>query len=81
MNELENMIARLDAIAKKNGDEFKYRLDLELTKSGRLAFTFVCSGAADDHEFLSASGRTIEEVVAEAYAGRLEACEAWGYKV
>jgi hypothetical protein len=83
---IQELIKRLEAIAKKNGDEFEYRIRLEPPPrqglSGRkaLVYRFEAIETADHHAFLDGFGNSIAEAVEAAENGVSEACKHWGYE-
>lgn len=78
MKELDDLIERLDKIAKKNEDEFRYRIDISKTRAG-LRYSFGCSETADGHTFTSGVGADIAAAVKDANDSIPEALEQWGY--
>lgn len=74
-----DIIKRLQNIAKRNHDEFAYRIELEMTRGGELVYWFKCIETADRHTFVDGFGTTIEEAIIGANANITEACEHWGY--
>lgn len=77
MNEL---IYRLQRIAEKNGDEFRYRIDVEKRRNG-LSYQFVAEETAERHVFLSSGERdSYESAIADAWLNIPAACKSWGYK-
>lgn len=76
---LEKLVARLERVARKNEDEFRYYIRLDVW-NGNVSPSFVCEETALKHTFLSRKGATIEEVVNLAWGDIAPACEAWGYK-
>jgi len=77
---IDQLVQRLGRIAKKNKDEFKYRVDIQLGRSGALVYSFVVTETADGHEFLTAQGVTVEGAVEQAFKEIDESCETWGYE-
>jgi len=81
MNELENLVACLEAIAKKNKDRFGYSITIDVNRGGcKLLYRFEAKELADGHVFVDGTGPTIELAVAEAIGSINEGCESWGYK-
>jgi dsRNA-specific ribonuclease len=76
---VQDLINRLQAIAKKNKDEFKYSIDL-LPKGKEITYSFKAEETADGHCFTSGYGATIDEAVAAAAEYIERALEQWGYK-
>lgn len=70
----------LQAIAKRNKDEFCYRIELD-PNHPLLEYTFICEEAADGHTFLSGSGTSLTDAVDDAMTGLKDACKDWGYKM
>ena len=80
MNALENLVVRLEAIAKKNEDRFGYRLVIEPDRRGRkLLYRFEAEELVDGHIIVDGTGSTIEEAVTNATESIDESCERWGY--
>lgn len=78
---LQDLIERLEKIAKKNKDKFKYQIDINfLPRDKKIVYTFNCIETADDHSFTTGSGDTIEEAVEDAISDIKSALESWGYK-
>jgi hypothetical protein len=77
---LERLVIRLQAIAKKNSDQFRYKIQIEPTRKG-IQYSFVCEETADGHALLTGCGATIEAAVADAEKDVDEACQEWGYEV
>lgn len=78
---LEPLVRRLEAIAKKNRDEFGYRIEVDVDRSGTISYRFVAIETADRHEFVTGYGKTIDEAAETAMKDVEEACELWSYKV
>ena len=77
--ELNNLVHRLEAIAKANHDEFGYEIKLIMSR-GKLCYRFVCYEKAEYNEFITSdAGNTILEVVNNAAAEIPAACEKWSY--
>ncbi len=76
---IPEIIRRLQGIAKKNGDEFQYKIELEPTVRG-LRYTFVCEETADGHVFVDGGGFTLDLAIQDAEGGISGACSSWGYK-
>lgn len=74
-NKILALINKLDKIAKKNGDEFVYRIDIEKNK-----FRFACEESTENHCFTDGVGFSIEEALNDAENFIKEACKRWGYK-
>lgn len=79
MKQIEELIKRLETIAKDNGDSFEYALQIEPGRSGIL-YRFVCSEQADVHTFVEGSGATILDAVRQASESIQASCGAWGYE-
>lgn len=75
---IETIVEWLEAIAKKNDDEFKYKITIEPTRRG-LEYSFECRESADDHLFVSGDGPSIEDAVGNSAFQLGESCEEWGY--
>jgi len=77
---MEQLIHRLEAIAKKNRDEFRYRIELDVLRDGKVRYNFIAEETADGHCLVGGSGMTIEEAVADTNAKIPEYIKSWGYK-
>lgn len=78
MKKLENLIFRLQHIARRNRDTFKYQIDIEAVYV--LHFTFRAIETVDKHLFLSGVGETLDEALDDAEKQIDGACAAWDYK-
>lgn len=78
---VNELVSRLEKVAKKNKDEFKYRIEVNpnVTRGGA-NYRFVCTEKADGHEFVTGAGETIGSAVDDADESVGESCEGWGYK-
>lgn len=76
---IEELIAALQAIAKKNDDEFSFRMEFEFRK-GAIWYHFICEETADHHTFVDGSGFSIDTAVDDAISSIADACKQWGYK-
>lgn len=76
---IETLILKLEEIAGKNGDSFRYGIGVEVTRRG-ISYSFVCSEKADGHEFLTGSGSSVFEAVEDAMKDLPQALKSWGYK-
>ena len=81
MKELENLVARLEAIAKKNKDKFGYSIMVYPNRLGLLLYCLEVKELADGHIFVGGDGPTIELAVAAADNAIVESCESWGYEL
>lgn len=81
MNAIETLVAKLQAIAKKNGDEFSFTVEVSNSKNTGFRYYFKCLETADGHTFTCGAGSTIEEACAEADSEIAEACRAWDYEL
>ena len=76
---IQKLVDRLEKIAKKNKDRFRYRIDIEPSFRAT-TYTFVCSEMADGHDFCSGFGADIETAINNADKDVENCCDAWGYK-
>ena len=76
---LEQLIARLEAIAKKNDDEFDYDIGVDPGPAGGIRLMFSCTEQADHHAFVNGWGDNIEEMVEDAIVGIPSSLQSWGY--
>ena len=77
---MKKLIQRLEKIAKKNGDTFEYRINVDIDKDGDISYWFQCREIADNHTFACGDGFTIEEAIVNTTRHIPDACEHWGYK-
>ncbi len=81
MEKLNQLVSRLQRIAKKNDDAFRYRIDIKPGCNGGVVFLeFVAEETADGHCFTSGSGTTIDAAVDIADAEIKNALGEWGYE-
>lgn len=78
MNELEKLIARLEAVARKNDDDFCYAVEVSRGRNG-WRYEFVCKETAEGHDFLNGVGTSLEGAVQAAIMNLLDALVSWGY--
>ena len=80
---LERLVTRLQAIAKKNNDQFRYKIEIEPIRKGGPAFQyrFVCEETAEHHALLTGCGETLEEAVIDAANEVENACQEWDYEL
>ena len=76
---LNQLIERLQRIAVKNHDEFRYKIEITPRRVGGTDYRFICQENAEGHAFLIGTGYTIDLAVADANNSVLGACEDWGY--
>lgn len=77
---LDQLVMRLERIAKKNDDRFRYKVTIEPNRKG-IVYLFYCEEMADGHTLLCGSGVTIDEAVKQAWDGIESSCEEWSYDV
>lgn len=80
LQDMEALIKRLNAIAKKNHDEFKYYIELDVLRDGKIRYTFCADETADGHAIAGGAGTTIEEAVSKTNENIPEFIKARGYK-
>jgi hypothetical protein len=73
------LIKRLENIAKRNRDEFRYRMEFEINKRGELEYWFTAVETADDHTFVEGVGSSIVETISNAMGNITDACSNWNY--
>jgi hypothetical protein len=78
--EIQKLIERLQRIARKNEDEFRYSIDIEPPRRGVIVFVFNVTERADGHSFIAAEADTLEKLIANAEAQIPSALEEWGYE-
>lgn len=78
---LEQLIGRLQEIARKNDDEFSYNVEIVPTRAIGFTFNFLCVETADSHIFVGGSGPDLEIAVEAAGKTVTRACREWGYEV
>lgn len=79
MEAITKLVARLEAIARKNDDRFAYCINIEPRRDG-IVYEFTALETADQHAFVSGEGPTIEAAVARANDDVADACEEWSYE-
>lgn len=77
---LDALVRRLDRIAKKNNDRFRYEIEINPTRSG-ITYIFNCVETADGHTLICGTGVTIDEAVKQAWDSIEESCQEWDYEV
>lgn len=77
---ISGLVNELERIAKKNRDEFRYRIGIRPIRDGSLEFSFVCEEKADGHVFLTGYGGTVTAAVEDARSGIPHALKEWEYK-
>lgn len=77
MNKIDQIIQRLEAIAKLNGDSFRYSIEIRPGKT--IGYLLECKEEADGHVFVDGSGATIEAAVDNAGLSIPAALKEWGY--
>lgn len=78
--QIHQLTNKLEKIARKNKDRFNYRIEIGYNTVS-LVYRFVAFETADNHEFVSGYGNTIEKAVIECCQQIDAACKAWSYKV
>lgn len=76
---LDQLVRRLERIAKKNHDHFHYKIEVSPRRNGGIECRFVCQEIADNHEFLTGIGATVDAAIFDAAKDVEEACKEWGY--
>ena len=79
-NKLKNLIVKLDNIAKKNNDEFRYKINIDFKKYNELHIHFIAEETVDNHVFITGGGFTIDNALKVAELSIDDACKSWGYK-
>lgn len=74
---IEALVKRLNAIAKRNHDSFKYRIEL---RGWPIKYHFIAEETADNHEFVNGYGSTIDDAVIDADNQIENACREWCYE-
>jgi hypothetical protein len=75
-----DLVMRLERIAKKNDDRFRYKVTIEPNRRG-VVYLFYCEETADSHTLICGSGVTINEAVKQAWDSIESFCEEWSYDV
>lgn len=81
MNELSELIQKLEGIATKNGDDFRYCIDVTIRHHQPHSYIFRSIETVDGHDFLTGEGFSIESAVAAASSDLESTCEEWGYDI
>lgn len=81
MKEISDLVQRLEDIANKNDDVFRYRIeiDVENLRREKFRYRFIAEETADGHTFADGSGATLDEAISSV--DLKEACEQWGYEI
>lgn len=79
-DKIKELVDRLEKIAKKNKDEFDYKISIRLVKNGFM-YLFECFENSCGHLFLEGIGSTIERAVSDASKGIEDSCREWDYKL
>jgi hypothetical protein len=80
MEALNDLINKLERIAVRNKDKFRYRIEIDISTSKKISFHFISEETADNHCFVDGVGETIEKAVEDAAGSIKDVCESWGYK-
>lgn len=72
------LINKLEKIARKNEDKFRYNIGILPTPAG-MQYCFTCSEKTDGHEFVVGFGSSPDAAAADAVNNVKEACKEWGY--
>ena len=78
-NKIFDLITTLNRIAKKNKDEFAYRIVINQNRTG-LEYIFECSENCDGHPFVTGISDSIEQALDNALLEIDSCCKEWGYK-
>ena len=88
----EDLIRRLDRIAKKNKDEFRYVFKVRPLRGHGIVVDFEAAETTEGHVFVSGRGETesipvehnlsvaCEEAIQDALNSIEESCKEWGYE-
>jgi hypothetical protein len=76
---MKELIKKLEAIAEKNNDIFRYRINIE-KRANNIIYDFEAIETADKHTFTGGAGYSIEECVEKTLKSIPDACKSWGYK-
>lgn len=79
MTQLEMLVLRLDEIAEKNGDQFRYVLTPEILRA-KFRVSFWAYSRTSKKEFVGSHAPTIDAAIQAAWLAIPEACYAWGYQ-
>ncbi len=71
---IQELITKLSAIARKNGDRFRFRIELAAN-----TYSFVCKEHTDGHEFIRCTAGDLFACVHAALAEIPNACKTWDY--
>lgn len=74
------LIERLDKIAKLNGDNFDYGIEINQYGKKAVRYIFTATEITDRHIFISGTGVTILDTLLDAASGITNACKLWDYK-
>ena len=77
---MDKLVARCEAIAKANHDEFRYRIELDVnSRTGHYTYNLAVEETGDGHTFVSGSSLVLQEAIEQAIDGIEEECKTWGY--
>jgi hypothetical protein len=78
-NKLNELILRLERIARANKTEFVYEIGLTPLPDGSVLSRFICQQVDGAYEFLEADGSTVDQAVEIATMEVYSTCDDWGY--
>ncbi len=76
---IENLIHRLQAIAKINKDEFRYSVEIQ-PRGKEIIYLFNGRETADSHIVFCGSGESIDDAVNATWRDIEDCCKEFGYK-
>jgi hypothetical protein len=77
--QLAQLVEKLQGVAKEIEGDFRYRLEVTPPPLSP-RYVFVVREAHEGKAFLTATGETITEAIAQAQAQIPTSCKAWSYK-
>ena len=82
MEKLIKLIQRLEAVAKKNDDEFEYNISIKPRfRTNRLQFIFEVREKPDNHVILSGNGFSLDAAIDMAEADLPSSMREFGYEI
>jgi len=77
--QLAELVEKLQVVAKEIEGDFRYRLEVTPPPLSP-RYVFVVRETHEGRAFLTATGQTITEAIAEAQAQIPTSCKSWSYK-
>lgn len=78
--DLKVLITKLEEVAKKNKEKFRYQINMEIDQRGRLGMIFKCHEVAYNKMIVSGIGETFEQIYHDVVGYLPMALKNHGYK-